>query len=499
MPPTRTTRSVARHACLLSCFAIALVASLAAFANGAAAADWALRQLPPKPIDGAMPNRVVLTSVSCPSDTLCVAVGAMDTIASSQAPTAGADSWHVVNPMYDEPKQSCLEEDQPEGFCDQPRGSMRALSCPTERLCIAVGYEGNVFTSTDPTGGAGAWSISDVNEGPGAAHLTAVSCPSVSFCVAVSGGYGGSAGRIFTSTEPISGKWQRVQLANNPDLRGVSCATPSLCVAVGAEGRLFVSSNPTGGATAWRPVGSPTPRDLFAVSCVGTTLCAAGDAGGNILTSTDPTGGGGFAATNPDGSVQITGLSCPTTEQCLAVTNNADVLTSNDPTGGADAWSFENLVPFEAEGTGGSSFVGNALFGASCASTALCVLVGAESRIFTATDPFAAPAPAPTSAPRKRGRLRPRSVIVFAEGFWKNSVTRRHRVRARFRFYSKQGARGFQCKRDRGPWRRCHSPLRYWAPIGHHTLRVRAIGRTGLRGPAAVLRFKVMHPRHRDS
>lgn len=272
---------------------------------------------------------------------------------------------------------------------------------------------------------------------------------------------------------------------------------PSLCVAVAKEGQIFVSSNPTGGATAWRPVGSPTPRDLFAVSCIAATLCAAGDAGGNILTATAPNGGGSFAATNADGSVQITGLSCPTTERCVAVTNNADVLTSTDPTGGSSSWTFENVVPFEAEGTGGSSFVGNALFGASCASTSLCVLVGAESRVFTATNPFVAPAPSPAGAAAKRGRLRPRTVIVFAEGFWKNSVTRRHRVRARFRFYSKQGARSFLCKRDGGPWRKCRSPLRFWAPIGHHALRVRAIGRTGLRGPSTRLRFRVTHPQQR--
>jgi hypothetical protein len=492
MPPSRT-RSGAWHASLLSCFAIALVASLVVSVSEAAAAKWTLTQLPPQPIGDAEPYQSGLSGVACPSDSLCIAVGAFDTIASSRAPTAGAGSWDVVHPMYDEPKQSCLEEDQAPGFCDSPRGSMRAVSCAGESLCVAVGYEGSVFTSTDPTGGAGAWKVSDVNEGPGAAHLTAVSCPSVSLCVAVSGGDGGSEGRIFTSTEPISGSWKKVQLAGSPDLRGVSCATPSLCVAVAKKGRAFVSTAPTGAASTWRPVTSPTPGDLFAVSCVAATLCASGDAGGNVLTSSDPAGGG-FAATNADGSVQITGFSCPTTERCVAVTNNADVLTSSDPTGGADAWTFENLVPFEAEGTGGSSFVGNALFGASCASTSLCALVGAKSRIFTATDPFAAPAPAPGPTADERSRLRPRTVIVFAEGFWKNSVTRRHRVKARFRFYSKEGARGFLCRRDRGPWRRCHSPLRYWAPIGHHTLRVRAIGRTGLRGPAAKLRFRVMHP-----
>ena len=54
-------------------------------------------------------------------------------------------------------------------------------------------------------------------------------------------------------------------------------------------------------------------------------------------------------------------------------------------------------------------------------------------------------------------------------------------------------ARGFECKRDRGPYRRCHSPLRYWVSHGRHVLRVRAIGPTGLRGPAAVKGFRVLH------
>jgi hypothetical protein len=486
------TKLFPRFAVVVSCLAIVLVA-LAAQATGAAAANWTLRQLPPQPIEEGSPYEVVLMGVSCPTESLCVAGGALDTLAFWQTPTGDAERWHVVHPMYDEPKQSCLEEEQAPGFCDSPRGSLQAVSCATERLCVAVGYEGSVFTSTDPTGGAEAWSVSDLNEVPGASHLTAVSCPSASLCVAVSGGNGGSAGRVFTSTDPALEIWRRTQIGGYPDFRGVSCATPSLCVAVAKEGRIFVSSDPTGGASAWRAVGSPTPRDLFAVSCVAATLCAAGDAGGNIITSTDPTGGGGFAEANADGSVQITGLSCPTTTRCVAVTNNADVLTSTDPTGGSSRWTFENLVPFEAEGTGGSPFVKNALFGASCASTSLCALVGAESRIFTATDPFAAPAPS-THTTGKRGRLRPRTVIVFAKNFWKNSVTRRRRIKAHFRFYSRDGARSFLCKRDRSPWRRCHSPLSYWVPIGHHVLRVRAIGRTGLRGPAAGLRFRVMHP-----
>lgn len=482
---------------LLACL-IALFGALALPAGAAAASKWTLRVLPPQPLaNGPGTHQVVLTGVSCPSESLCVAVGALDTVAFSRSPTGGADRWHVVNPTYDEPRRRCQEEQWPEASCYRPKGAIDAVSCPTERLCVAVGHEGSIYASKDPTGGANAWSVTDVNEGRNATHLTSVSCPSASLCVAVSGGYGEAAGTVLTSTDPASGRWQATQLGGAPDLWGVSCATPSLCVAVGKEGRVFVSSDPTGGASAWRAAGSPTPRDLFAVSCVATILCAAGDAGGNILTSTDPTGGGAFAETNPTGSVQITGVTCPTTRRCVAVTNNADVLTSTDPTGGPSSWTFENLVPFEVDRTGAGIFVKNALFGVSCASTSLCVSVGANSRIFTSTDPFAAPVPSSARAPGKRVRRRPRTILVFAEGFWPTTVTRRHRVNARFRFYSRDGARGFLCKPDRRRWRRCHSPLRYWASTGRHVLRVRAIGRTGLRGPVTSLRFAVQHPRQR--
>jgi len=45
----------------------------------------------------------------------------------------------------------------------------------------------------------------------------------------------------------------------------VSCATPSLCVAVAKGGQVFVSGDPTGGASAWRAPGgrgrsSSSPR-----------------------------------------------------------------------------------------------------------------------------------------------------------------------------------------------------------------------------------------------
>jgi hypothetical protein len=471
---------VKRIVIAFSCCAITLIATLAAPAVAPAASKWTLRQLSPgleRP----------LSEVSCPSESLCVAVGGVGTLAFSQVPTGGAANWHVVDPAG--PGTTCLNVAP---RCPPPGGRLRAVSCTLESLCVVVGYEGSIFASTDPTGGTAAWSSTIVNEGGGhgATHLTDVSCPSPSLCAAVSGGYN-SSGKVLTSTNPAAGQWQVTELGDSLDLRGVSCGTPSLCVAVAREGRIFVSTNPTGGASAWTEAGTPGgPGDLEGVACVSTLLCAAGNLTGNVLTSTAPaTGGGSWRETNAGGSVQITGVSCPTASRCLAVDNNGDVLTSTDPTGGAGSWHFENLIPFEPTEEREGQPPRNALSAASCASTSLCVLVGIKGRIFTATDPFSVSTNPPG---RRNARPRPHTILVFAEHFGK--VSRGRHIRARFRFYSPAKDKGFECKRDRDPYRRCRSPLRYRVALGRHVLRVRAIGPTGLRGPAAIKRFRVLAP-----
>jgi hypothetical protein len=473
-----------------SCSAIALIATLAAPAGATAASNWTLRQLPPASGDAFGPP---LSGISCPTDSLCVAVGGLDTLAFSQAPTGPAANWHVIHPSYPVgPGKTCVEG---EPHCPTPGGRLQAVSCASQSLCVAVSYEGFVYASTEPTGGAGAWTPTVINEGDGATHLTAVSCPSPALCVAVSGGSNNSnGGKVLTSTDPTSGRWQTTPLSSSLDLRGVSCGTPSLCVAVARGGRIFASSNPTGGASAWVEAGTPGgPGDLEGVACVSTLLCAAGNLTGNVLTSTDPAGGGWNEA-NAGGSVQITGLSCPTASRCVAVDNNGDVLNSNDPSGGAGSWHFESLVPFRpTENEEGLEPPRNSLFSASCASTSLCALVGIDGRVFTATDPFSVPDPAADHRSRKAPR-RPRTVLLFAEHFWKVASSRHRRIRARFRFYSPTKVRGFECKRDRDPYRPCRSPLRYWVTHGRHVLRVRAIGPTGLRGPAAIKHFRVLKP-----
>jgi hypothetical protein len=317
--------------------AIAFLASLAASPGPAAAANWTLRQLPPKFLDEnstdeePIPVSEGLTGISCPTETLCVAVGAGDTLAFSRAPTGGRSSWHVVNPPFPfGPGITCVGG---EPDCHTPGGRLQAVSCASQSLCVAVTHEGFIYVSTEPTGGAAAWSPTVVNEpgGHGATHLSSVSCPSPSFCAAVTAVQSGiPGGKVLTSNDPTSGRWQVTQLDGSLGFQGISCGTPSLCVAVAREGRIVVSTDPTGGIPAWTEVGTPGGSgDVGGVDCVEASPCVAGNEGGNILSSTAPAGG---AATwnelNAGGSVLITGVSCPTASRCVAVDNNGDVLTS---------------------------------------------------------------------------------------------------------------------------------------------------------------------------
>jgi len=71
------------------------------------------------------------------------------------------------------------------------------------------------------------------------------------------------------------------------------------------------------------------------------------------------------------------------------------------------------------------------------------------------------------------------------------TVTNRAWARVGFRFAADAPVHSFVCKRDRAPWRPCHSPQSFRVRIGSHRFRVRAVGLAGREGPTALWRFQV--------
>ncbi len=60
-----------------------------------------------------------------------------------------------------------------------------------------------------------------------------------------------------------------------------------------------------------------------------------------------------------------------------------------------------------------------------------------------------------------------------------------------FRFAASGIATAFRCKLDRRPLKSCRSPKSYRVGVGKHVFRVRAVGPTGIGGPAASFHFSV--------
>src|SRR5215213_5304874 len=122
---------------LVAILSAGLLASAAAPASGSI---WTDRQ-----VQGV--GQAPLFGISCPSTSLCVAVGGGNTIASSANPAGGAGEWSVVNPG---------------GVAPPNQSAIKGVSCPSPELCVAVSFEGLVLTSTDPTGGVETWSVADL-------------------------------------------------------------------------------------------------------------------------------------------------------------------------------------------------------------------------------------------------------------------------------------------------------------------------------------------------
>jgi len=145
---------------------------------------------------------------------------------------------------------------------------------------------------------------------------------------------------VLTSTDPFEGpsSWHPASIDRvGASLSAISCASPTLCVAVDRSGEIFSSTSPAAGASAWHVVSVDEGRPLAVVSCPTATLCVVLDEQGNSLVSSDPSGGPrSWVPSGNSGSVLPQSLSCPSQDRCLAIGRTSDV--SDDLLGGTEAW-----------------------------------------------------------------------------------------------------------------------------------------------------------------
>ena len=166
--------------------------------------------------------------------------------------------------------------------------------------------------------------------------ILSVSCPSVRLCIAVDTG-----GHAFVSTDPTGGrsawKWVTVPGASS-GFGAVSCPEVKLCVAI-AQDNVLTTTDPTGGPSAWKSVDvgnalmGQAGDEFEALSCASASLCAVGDVNGNVLVSTDPTGAAStWKVVDADARASnagISALSCPSAHFCVAGDDDGNILTTS--------------------------------------------------------------------------------------------------------------------------------------------------------------------------
>ena len=282
------------------------------------------------PLGGSGPP----SAISCPSESLCVAVDSGGSILATGDPTAAAPSWSTVA---------------------NAGQALSSVSCASPSLCVAVGGH-DAYLGTN---GGASWS-GPVTADPGA-KLSGVSCPGGSVCVAVD-----EAGQALATGSPGTGSWPAVKIDASP-LRAVSCAGLSSCAAVDGAGQAFGSEAPTLGAWHGRAV-DPNPA-LDALSCSAAGPCVALDAAGDALVSANAGSAGATWSSTPiDPGGHPTAISCASSGLCVAVDENGEALASDDPAAPLPAWSASGAE------------LGKRLTGVSCLPGGVCLAIDAGGR-----------------------------------------------------------------------------------------------------------------------
>jgi hypothetical protein len=304
-----------------------------------------------------------LASVSCPGARRCVAVG-FHTIGGGAALYPLAELWNGRS--WRQLKTPAIH------------GRLLGVSCPGRAYCLAVGsHDTSQGAQASPL--AAAWNgrswrlLKTARTGRGSAvtDLASISCTSAHRCVAVSG-YGEAEPTVSAAVEAWDGRrWRLRAVFGQSSLNGVACRTGASCLAVGSTSPASDSWVPLGvarRAARWRMVATP-PGDsgnldtsLSGVSCATTTLCMTVGAGMLI----DQWTGHGWKQLTVPGLGQLAGVSCTTARSCVAVGQDGNVQAA------AQAWNgkaWRVLAPVHPRGP---SFLASV----RCPRPARCMAVG---------------------------------------------------------------------------------------------------------------------------
>lgn len=207
-------------------------------------------------------------------------------------------------------------------------------------FCAVIDQEGNVLATRDPNREDFEWTKTHLSDDA----LDGISCPFDELCVAT------DDGSVLVSTEPLggAGAWTKTYVNAG---RSISCTEAELCVTVREDGGIVVSTEPAAGVVAWTETLDTRVNGLDEVACPnmwGPMLCAATTYGGNgslgtVLESQDPASGHwvrnnvyNAPIVRPDPTVDLhtkdlTGVACAGGDMCAVVDTHGTAIVSEIP------------------------------------------------------------------------------------------------------------------------------------------------------------------------
>ena len=186
-----------------------------------------------------------------------------------------------------------------------------------------------------------------------------------------------SSARPIRPAERTGGSTARVDVRPTD---GYLLPSTRLCIAVDNRGDGEESTDPAGGAGAWKTITIDHGNPLYAISCPSAGLCLATAVQNGTslfaLSSTRPhqrdgNGGGPTSQTSLTWEHPSAGVSCPSAHFCVLADNMGNVYGSRRPT--SHAWGTSKLRTQQFDAI-------------SCASTSLCVAVDDLGDAFVLTN-----------------------------------------------------------------------------------------------------------------
>jgi IPT/TIG domain len=230
---------------------------------------WSSQEL--RPPEGALDAE--LLSVSCLSETECVAVGTLKNSASV---------WENYTARWANGTWAGLETPTSE---ESIHSVITGVSCGSTTSCMAVGWydtgEGaRPFSLVLANGASGGWSL---QSRAWYGDFEGVTCTSADFCMAVGEAYGPPVMETWNGSQWTVAAAPELADVTGGSLRGVSCVSPADCTAVGSGYSTDQDANVTL-AERWNGMSSTeetTPREgerpseLTGVSCIALSGCSA--------------------------------------------------------------------------------------------------------------------------------------------------------------------------------------------------------------------------------